>query len=129
VLTFDRLEPGKLLGEIALQVGADEFAQWDSMFPGSIEASGEFLPPGLVIALMMRGYIDLLGERPKGNVHAGQEFDWGPPAPREGELVVSLSCLRKELKGERRWVWFGNEVRTLGGPVHLRGTMRMLWAA
>lgn len=129
MLTFDRLEVGRAFGEVALEVGDDDLARWDALFPGSIEATGPLLPAGLVVALMMRGYIDLIGERPEGNIHAGQDLTWGPPVRKGAALLVTLACARKELKGERRWVWFDNQVKGEGGQMHLRGEMRLLWAA
>jgi hypothetical protein len=129
MLTFDRLEAGQLLGEVILPVEAECLRAWAALFPGSLEAAGEHLPCGLVVALMMRGYIKILAERPSGNVHVEQGFFWGARVLKGTHLVVRLSCLRKELKGERRWVWFANQLDSTEGVFHARSTMKFLWAA
>jgi hypothetical protein len=129
VLTFDRLQPGQILGEARISVDAACLSAWDSMFPESIAAAGDHLPAGLVIALMMRGYIAILGDRPRGNIHAEQEFAWETPVPKGPILVVTLSCLRKQIAGERRWVWFDNQISSEGCVRHVRSAMKLLWAA
>jgi hypothetical protein len=129
MLTFDRLEPGKPLGKLTLAFDPIQLTRWDSIFPGSIAASDVFVPSGLVVAFSMRGYVALLGERPKGNVHAGQQFVWGRRVPKGTDLVVTLTCLRKELKRERRWVWFDNRLSGREGDLHLQATMTLVWAA
>ncbi len=129
MLTFERLVAGRTLGTCTLPIDADCLQDWDSVFPGSVSAAGSHLPCGLVVALMMRGYIRILGERPSGNVHVEQGFFWGARVPKGSPVVVTLSCLRKELKGERRWVWFANQLDGADGVFHARSTMRFLWAA
>jgi hypothetical protein len=129
MLTFDRLQAGRALGNATVPVDADCLSKWDSMFPGSIAAAGDHLPSGLVVALMMRGYVAILGERPQGNVHVEQEFFWETKVPKESVLVVTLSCLRKEVQGGRRWVWFDNQVGNAAGVRHVRGIMKLVWAA
>jgi hypothetical protein len=129
MMTFDRLDVGQVLGEVVVPVEADFLRAWAALFPGSLEAAGEHLPCGLVAALMMRGYIKILAERPSGNVHVEQGFFWGARVAKGSRLVVRLSCLRKELKGERRWVWFANQLESTEGEFHARSTMKFLWAA
>ncbi|MDB6092183.1 MAG: hypothetical protein JWN85_4967 [Gammaproteobacteria bacterium] len=129
MLTFDRLEPDKLLGEIRVLADTERLAQWEVLFPDALAAAADRLPWGLVNALMMRGYVEILGERPKGNVHAEQSLAWGPAVPARADIVISLTCLRKELKWDRRWVWFDSRVCSGAGVVHLQGTMKLLWAA
>ena len=127
MMTFDRFEPGAVIGTVTFDLTEARMAEWRMLFPDE-PASGPTLPPGLVIAMMMRGYIHILGERPDGNVHAEQELRWFGPAPCNEPLVVGLRCLRKEVRSQRRWVWLENSVGNQAGATYLRGTMRMLWA-
>lgn len=129
MLNFDRLAAGQVLGTVTLPVDAECLRDWDSIFPGSVHAAGGHLPCGLLVALMMRGYIQILGERPSGNVHVEQGFFWGARMPKGEPVVVTLSCLRKELKGDRRWVWFTNQLDSAQGGFHVRSVMKLLWAA
>lgn len=126
--TFDTFRVGELVGSVMISAGAAEYSQWYELFPESAPQEST-VPPGLVVSLMMRGYMQILGERPQGNVHASQELEWRAPAPRDNALVVSLKCARKELKEGRRWLWLENTVATADGLICLKGTMRMLWAA
>lgn len=129
MLTFDRLSAGELLGSTVLTFDAAWLEHWERLFPGSVSAAGNHLPSGLAVALSMRGYIELLGDRPKGNVHAGLQLVWGDPIPRSTDVVARLLCARKELKNERRWVWFDNELMSRHGALHLKASMTLLWAA
>lgn len=127
MLIFDKFAPGADLGTVSFDVNDSHLAAWRALFPGEQE-NADALPPGLVISLMMRGYMHILGMRPEGNVHAGQDLHWFGPVPMDSVLVVGLTCLRKELRNERRWVWLENSVRGETGHRYLRGTMRTLWA-
>ena len=126
--TFDTFQPGQLIGSVETPVSDRDLAQWFSLFPDASDDQTS-LPPGLVISMMMRGYIQILGERPQGNVHASQELEWLMPAPKNDPLVVTLKCVKKEQKDNRRWLWLENGVATKTGAMCLKGTMRMLWAA
>jgi len=126
--SFDTFQPGQVVGSVTIPVGAAEHSQWDSLFPDTVHYHRS-LAPGLVISIMMRGYIHILGERPQGNVHASQELEWFMAAPGDEPLVVTLKCVKKENKDGRRWLWLENSVSTGGGKMCLKGMMRMLWAA
>lgn len=126
--TFDTFKADELIGSVTIPVDGTDISNWFALFPETAQPIST-LPPGLVIALMMRGYIQILGERPRGNVHASQELEWHAPAPATGALIVSLKCEKKELKEGRRWLWLENTVATTNGAICLKGTMRMLWAA
>ena len=126
--TFDRFEAGALIGTSVLPVTGTDAERWTALFPRAGAPQPDRLPAGLAVALMMRGYMTILSDRPPGNVHAGQTLVWGEPIRPGGEVVVSLRCLTKELRNDRRWVTFENRVTATTGQLHLHGQMRMLWA-
>lgn len=127
--TFDRFEAGALIGTSVLPVTDSDAERWMALFPRADGAPRpDRLPAGLAVALMMRGYMNILGDRPPGNVHAEQTLAWGEPIRPGGEVVVSLRCLAKDLRNGRRWVMFENRVTAASGLLHLQGRMRMLWA-
>lgn len=130
MLTYERLIAGQPVGHVRLHVTQAECALWRDVFP-NVDGGGAFHPPGLVIALAMRGYTQLLRERPPGNLHAGQAWTWGAPLPvSETELTVSLLCEQKQRTQTRRWVWFRCSLRgdDGDGADYLQGCMRMAWA-
>lgn len=125
---FDTFQPGQLIGSVTIPVGPSEHTQWISLLPEATDDQAT-LAPGLVISMMMRGYILILGERPQGNIHASQELEWFMSAPKDESLIVTLKCVKMEQKDGRRWLWLENGVATGSGKMCLKGTMRMLWAA
>lgn len=126
--TYDRFEPGAVIGTVVLPVSEADSRRWAALFPPSGATLPDRLPAGLVVALMMKGYMDILNDRPPGNVHSRQTLIWGEPVRPGGEVVVSLRCFAKELRKGRRWVTLENRVAAATGELHLHGQMRMLWA-
>lgn len=126
--TFDTFEPGKNLGQIVLRHDPARLGTWNRMFPDSREAHPDSLPAGYILAAFMRGYLAIIGDRPPGNVHAGQTLNWHRSVPYGADLVVDLTCRDKNLKDDRRWVWFTVTVAQIGAGPCLSGDMRMLWA-
>jgi hypothetical protein len=73
--------------------------------------------------------MQLMQDRPPGNIHAGQKF-WIPRLPELNErLVTSLRCIGKELRNGRRWVTFGTKTVDAARGVLFQGQMKMIWAA
>jgi len=125
--TFDRFEPGALVGESELVLDREQILRWKLLFPGENEA--EAAPPGLLIAMLMKGYMQVIASRPPGNVHAGQSLRWTGARVTEGaRLKARFHCLDKEIRKERRWLHLSAELSAGGTPV-LSGEMTMLWAA
>lgn len=125
--TFSELSEGARLGRTALEISASDVALWRQV-GGDDDAGRDFHAPGLIAALMMRGYMRILPRRPPGNIHAHQVWDWVRPVPRAlDSLVLELRCESKYLRGERRWVHLGSELRA-GHETYVRACTRMVWA-
>lgn len=126
--TFDRFEPGALVGSVDLPVLEEDVARWMALFPSPQGGAGDRLPAGFSVAMMMKGYMRILDHRPPGNVHAHQSLVWGPMIRRGGLVSMRLVCLNTEMKSERRWITFDARLSSMDGVLHLSGEMRMLWA-
>lgn len=125
--TFSELTEGMRLGRTRLALSAADLALWREV-AGDDGSAREFHAPGLIAALMMRGYMRILPRRPPGNIHAHQTWDWLRPVPRTLEaLELELHCESKDLRAGRRWVQFGSELRA-GDEAYVRSRTRMVWA-
>jgi len=125
--TFDRFEPGALIGETALSLDADTLSRWAQLYPG---ASAGRASPDLLTAMMMRGYMEVISPRPPGNVHAGQKLRWTGSLPPSGSAIrARYSCLAKEIRKDRRRVTIGAQLTSDDGRILLEGELLMMWAA
>ena len=122
--TFESFVPGESLGEVTLPPPLES---WRHLFPR--QAEYEHAPTGFLVAVMMRGYIAIIGKRPDGNVHLDQKLRWGSPAPRDTSFVVSLRCVDKQIRKDRRHVWLVASVGDGRELSFLDGDMQFLWAA
>ncbi len=87
------------------------------------------MPPAMVAMVIMRAFIEILHDRPRGNVHAGQKF-WISRLPQLNErMTTTLRCVGKEEKSNRRWLTFGSDTRDAAGRPLFRGQMTTIWAA
>lgn len=122
--TFDSFEPGTLIGETELQLDDTLLSSWDGIGQGR---TGDHLPPGLLVALLMRGYGQVVDRRPPGNVHAGLEMDFLDDRLDGDRLRVTVRCAGKELRKGRRWVHFESE-QFCGNRCLARSRLTLLWA-
>lgn len=126
MITFDSLQPPQVMGQRELVLDASMLGAWCALFPD--DETGGVMPHGMVAAITMRAYAEILQPRPAGNVHASQRFDL-LRLPRVGErLTTTVTCLAKERRKGRAWVTFGVETEGADGPA-FRGRMTMIWAA
>ena len=124
--TFERFTPGSPTGTASVTLDAGRRAGWTSLFG---EPRGDGMPQGLFVAAMMEAYIEAMQPRPKGNVHAGQSLTFtGAEVPADATLDFAFTCAAKEMKRERRWVWFDFEA-TCAGQAVMDGRITALWAA
>lgn len=126
MFVFETFEPGKLIGSRTLVLGRDLVEQWLTLFPA--DRDGDTMPPGMMAAIYIRAYSDILVPRPPGNVHGQQLFTVNRMPKVGDELITDLSCEGKELKGDRHWVRFGSESRRADGELMFSGLMTTLWA-
>jgi hypothetical protein len=126
MITYDGFAPPQVMGVRELVLDDALLRAWHGLF--HTEGADEVMPHGMVAAITMRAYTDILQPRPPGNVHAAQRFDL-LRLPRRGErLTTTVSCLGKEIRKGRRWVTFGIETSGTDGPA-FRGRTTMIWAA
>ena len=126
--TFDDFRPGETLGERNFALTEEAVAMWAELFPRHRKGLPA-MPPAMVAMIVMRAFVDVLADRPRGNVHAAQKF-WIARLPRLGDrLTTRLACTGKELKSGRRWVTFGSETIDAAGSLMFRGQMTTIWAA
>lgn len=125
---FDDFKEGAILGEATLTLEEARLARWAGLFGRT--APPAMAPAGLLVALLMEGYMDAISPRPPGNIHAGQWLRFTGGGIGAGEtLTVTMRCNGRELKNERRRVRFGAQLCDHDGRVVLEGEMRVIWAA
>jgi hypothetical protein len=126
MLTYDSFTPGQLMGAREMVLDAAALAAWQALFPE--DAAGGAMPHGMVAAICMRAYAEILQPRPPGNLHAAQHFTL-LRLPRQGErLTTTITCLEKTQRKGRPWVTLGMATTGPEGPA-FNGRMTVIWAA
>ncbi len=123
---FDDFVPGKTIGSFTLKLEHDLLEEWLEIFPE--DRDGARMPPGMMAAVHIRAYAQVVHPRPPGNVHGKQVFRLAKLPEAGQDLCTTVSCERKELKGERRWVTFSLDTRGGDGKEMFSGLMTALWA-
>ena len=126
MITCDDFRPGHVMGSSATVLDTTKLQAWRALFPED-DLNGA-MPHGMVAAIAMGAYAELVQPRPAGNVHAVQHFDLFR-LPQAGEtLTTTITCVAKEIRKERRRVTLQMDC---AGPSGLafRGIMTVLWAA
>lgn len=128
MMVFDNIAPGAVLGQSEFRLTLAEVSEWTSLFP-SDAVSLPRMPRAMISMVVMRAFMDIMRDRPKGNVHAGQSASIRA-LPVIGEtLVTCLRCLDKAFMSERRWITFETDTTNSSGQALFKGQMNMLWAA
>ena len=126
MITYDSFIPGKVMGSSEAVLDAAKLQAWVDLFPED-DLHG-VMPHGMVAAIAMQAYAEVVQPRPPGNVHAAQHFDLFR-LPRAGErLTTTITCLAKEIRKDRRRVTLQMDCIGTEGPAFL-GRMTVLWAA
>lgn len=122
--TFADFRPNDSLGAIDLPVDASLKETWQRIGPTVVD---HHLPPGLLVALLMRGYAQIVDRRPPGNVHAGLRMEFLDNRLVDDTVRVSVRCADATLRKGRRWVDLDTEQHS-GGQCLTRGRLTLLWA-
>ena len=126
MITYETFAPGQVMGSSEAVLDAAKLQAWQALFPE--DDLGGVMPHGMVAAIAMRAYAEVVQPRPPGNVHAVQHFDLFR-LPRAGEtLTTTITCLDKEVRRDRRRVTLQMDCAGAEGPA-FRGRMTVLWAA
>lgn len=125
---FESFRPGEVIGARDFVLSEQALQDWLALFPE--DRDRDLMPPGMMAAVSIRAYSDILSPRPPGNVHAAQEYRL-LRRPRQGaRLTTKVRCAEKEIRKDRRWVTFDSE--TTDGEsdqIAFTGRMIVIWAA
>lgn len=125
VWVFDDFSPGQPLGNLAVTLDDAHFDNWTAIY-GERSARAR-VPAGMLVAAMMKAYLNAIQPRPPGNIHASQKLVFHRPVHAGDRLEAQVSCLSKERRKERGWVTFGVVLRVAGQDV-LNGEIQTIWA-
>jgi acyl dehydratase len=127
-MNFADLTVGATLGSAPFVLSEQEAAQWIALFPRDARYLPT-MPRAMMSMITMRAFMHVMKDRPKGNVHAGQNVDL-MALPQMGDLLTTtIRCIDKTMKNGRRWVNFETQTLNERGAPLFRGTMNMIWAA
>jgi hypothetical protein len=127
-ILWEHFEPGAPLGATTMAYAPPMSRYWERIF-GSDDAHSAAESASIATALMMRGYLNVVAPRPPGNLHARQRLTI-ENLPRHGdEINLTVTCLSKELKRDRRYVDLQVSARSNDDRVLFVGVMSLIWAA
>jgi hypothetical protein len=126
MLMYDDMTPGLELGSFSIAFDEDLLRTWCAMFPAD-EGQAPRMPAGMAVMVMMRSYMEVLSDRPPGNIHAGQRFKIIERPLLGDVLTTTFMCAGRETRRERRWLWLESLTASARG-VAAEGRMSMVWA-
>jgi hypothetical protein len=128
MMTSAAFQPGATLGRHDLVLSDEAVDQWTTLFPDDL-SSLPTMPAAMMAMVLMRAFTEILNDRPRGNIHAGQKF-WISRLPRAGDrITTTLRCVGKEEKVGRHWLTFASDSTDTVGGLLFRGQMTTIWAA
>ncbi len=128
MMAFADLVPGSLMGVAEFRLTEVETSEWLALFPNDARYLPT-MPRAMIAMVVMRAFMEIMRDRPQGNLHAGQTF-WLSALPKLGAIMTTrLRCVEKNLKNGRRWVAFESETVGEAAAPLFRGKMNLIWAA
>jgi hypothetical protein len=128
MITYANLSPGTVLGNCSFAFTPEALAKWAKLFPDDAQCQPA-MPPAMIAMVTMQAFMEIMQDRPPGNIHAAQKFQLSR-LPQLGEqLITTLRCAEKEIKSGRRWISFESETIDGSGQLVFRGEMKTIWAA
>lgn len=130
---FDDLAVGTVYPPVEYRITADQIAKWVQAFEDDTVGAARGDEPALVPAALTSLYIldavlKAYPNRPKGNVHAKQEFVWYLPV-RVGEtLSTEVIVANKWIKRGRRYVQTETRTKNEQGKLAATGCMTSIFA-
>jgi acyl dehydratase len=140
MLTFDRIRVGTVYPEVSYRFTAEQVANWTKSFEddsalmdeGADSAGGQAKPGKVPTALTSLYVLDAVvrayANRPKGNVHAKQEFVWYGPVRIGDVLATEVIAADKYIKRGRRYVVTETRTRNQDGRLIATGRMTSIFA-
>jgi len=126
VFTFDRLQPGELVGCRSERIERRALTIWNTIYGGN---DGPQVPAGFAAVLVMRAYLAIVSPRPPGNIHRALTVRAHRPLPYDEPLLSAVTCTAKQLRNGRRYVQFTVTCRAQDGNLCVDGDIDMIWAA
>lgn len=136
MLTFDQLRVGTVYPPVTYRFHPDQVSQWTAAFgydaPSYNHAqaaaavgfgAGAVVPPALSSVYVLHAYMQAYQNRPRGNIHAKQEFVWYHPVRVNEEISTEVTLVDKFIKRRRRYVV--TETRTTNPQGQLVATSRV----
>jgi hypothetical protein len=128
MITYADFSPGAVLGECPFAFTPEALAKWAKLFPDDAQCQPA-MPPAMIAMVTMRAFMEIMQDRPLGNIHAAQKFQLSR-LPQLGErLMTTLRCAEKEIKSGRRWISFESETVDGSRQLVFRSKMKTIWAA
>lgn len=131
VILFDDFVPGMPMGEHVQVYDIEQAQRWQAIFGNQPDdgADGPVEATCMAVVFMMRAYLSVVTPRPPGNVHARQQVRMHG-IPEQGESIrVSVVCVGKEIRRERRYVELEVSGIGDGGRKLFDGLITLIWAA
>lgn len=126
LVTFETFQPGSVMGNIRDCVD-DEMLRLCGDIYGP-DASSDAPRPELATICSMRAYLKGVAPRPPGNIHTQERIVIEDLPKRGEEIETSISCVAKEMRGERRRVVLATQTTGEKGRALFSTEMTMLWA-
>lgn len=126
---YDDLVVGTVYSPVEYRMTADQVSKWVAAFEDDTvtpprQGEQQLVPAALTSLYILDAVLKAYPHRPKGNVHAKQEFVWYSPV-RVGEVLsTEVIVANKWIKRQRRYVQ--TETRTKNSAGKLVGTGRMI---
>lgn len=126
MFTYENFEVGQLLGRRKLILERPLVEQWLDLFPE--DSNGNSMPPGMMAVIYSRAYSSVLKPRPAGNVHGEQVFRMYKVPCIGDQLITSITCAGKTLKGTHRLIEFSSDTCNAAGELMFSSVMTTFWA-
>lgn len=136
MLTFEKLRVGTVYPEVHYQFTPEQVAKWVSSFEddtvavtgGGKPAEGSEVPAALTSLYVLDAILKAYPNRPKGNVHAKQDFVWYSPVRIGDVLATEVIVADKYRKRGRRYVVTETRTRNQDGRLVATGRMTSIFA-
>ena len=125
-ITFAEFHTGMALGKSTQVLGQELLDSWYRIYGSG--GSARFVPTALIMVLIMRSYMEAVGPRPPGNIHAGQSLSVHGSIGIGDEIETSFSCGSKEHKRHHFVTLDTRSVRLSDNSLIATGAMTMIWA-
>lgn len=129
IITFDHFKVTQDFGSVVQRVDDSMIESWKKIYGDNGVSADSEIPEGMMQALAMRAFLNLVTPRPPGNIHLGQTMRLHAVANLDDLISVSVVCAGKQIRKERKIVQLAVSGRTDRGKAVFDGEMTLIWAA